>query len=248
MSFLAKARKCDLEILATELGAQVERNMKVIDLKELITTHKNYEETFVKDMLDTIMTEKAEKKTKELELEKLRTQVKNDLATSNPTTQYKPKLDLLTLVPKFDASQNDISLYLVLFERKYESTFHLGGEATPYVEHYTNTGDNPPVSVPLCRKSPAKKKLLRKELDDLLEKGFIEECESPYAALVVLVPKPNGTVSLCVDYRKLNANTIPDACPLSRMDDVPDSNFSLQQTCTANLQAYSKFDTTRVQV
>ncbi|GBN63356.1 hypothetical protein AVEN_218872-1, partial [Araneus ventricosus] len=27
----------------------------------------------------------------------------------------------------------------------------------------------------------------------------------------------------------------------------PDNNFSLQQTCTANLQACSKFDTTRVQ-
>ncbi|GBN44802.1 hypothetical protein AVEN_124160-1 [Araneus ventricosus] len=27
----------------------------------------------------------------------------------------------------------------------------------------------------------------------------------------------------------------------------PDSNFSLQQTCTANLQAYSKVDTTRAQ-
>ncbi|GBN43994.1 Retrovirus-related Pol polyprotein from transposon 17.6 [Araneus ventricosus] len=83
------------------------------------------------------------------------------------------------------------------------------GEFTPYVKHYINTVDNP----------PAKKELLRKELD-VLEKGFIEECESPYAAPVVLVPKRNDTVRLCVDYRKLNANTIPDVYPLPRMDDL----------------------------
>ncbi|GFV17369.1 hypothetical protein TNCV_3199801 [Trichonephila clavipes] len=45
-----------------------------------------------------------------------------------------------------------------------------------------------------------------------------KECESPYTAPVVLVPKSNGTVRLCIDYRKLNAITIPDKYPLSLMD------------------------------
>ncbi|GFT60530.1 hypothetical protein TNCV_1966331 [Trichonephila clavipes] len=51
-------------------------------------------------------------------------------------------------------------------------------------------------------------------------KQFIntEECESPYAAPVVLVPKSNGTVRLCMDYRKLNAITIPDKYSLPLMD------------------------------
>ncbi|GFV96428.1 hypothetical protein TNCV_2870051 [Trichonephila clavipes] len=46
----------------------------------------------------------------------------------------------------------------------------------------------------------------------------LKECESPYAAPVVLVPKSNGTVRLCIDYRKLNAITIPDKYPLPLMD------------------------------
>ncbi|GFV27050.1 transposon Ty3-I Gag-Pol polyprotein [Trichonephila clavipes] len=50
-------------------------------------------------------------------------------------------------------------------------------------------------------------------------KHFINtECESPYAAPVVLVPKSNGTFRLCIDYSKLNAITIPDKCPLPLMD------------------------------
>ncbi|GBN05598.1 hypothetical protein AVEN_273762-1 [Araneus ventricosus] len=51
-------------------------------------------------------------------------------------------------------------------------------------EHYINTGDNPLVSVPPYKMSPSQKELLRIELVDVLEKGFIEKCESPYATPV----------------------------------------------------------------
>lgn len=103
---------------------------------------------------------------------------------------------------------------------KFDTVFKLGGGATPLIEHHIKTGDHPPVAVPPYRMSPAKKELLKKELDDLLEKNIIEECESAYGAPVVLIPKPNGDVRLCIDYRKLNAITIPDVYPLPRMDDI----------------------------
>ncbi|GFV65870.1 retrovirus-related Pol polyprotein from transposon 17.6 [Trichonephila clavipes] len=64
------------------------------------------------------------------------------------------------------------------------------------------------------------KEILRKEIEDLLEKDIIEECESPYGAPVVLIPKPNNQFRLCIDYRKLNEVTVPDTYPLPRMDDL----------------------------
>ncbi|GFU86087.1 hypothetical protein TNCV_3937561 [Trichonephila clavipes] len=66
--------------------------------------------------------------------------------------------------------------------------------------------------------NPVKKEVLREHIEALLRQNVIEECEFPYAAPVVLVPKPNGKVRLCVDYRKLNSVTKVDAYPLPRMD------------------------------
>ncbi|GFU80768.1 retrovirus-related Pol polyprotein from transposon 297 [Trichonephila clavipes] len=110
--------------------------------------------------------------------------------------------------------RNDLMVLL----NESKDVFRLGGEPTPFVKHFINTGDHPLVSTAPYRLSPNRKEHLRKEIDNLLAHNIIEECESPYAAPVVLVPKSNGTVRLCIDYRKLNAITIPEKYPLSLMD------------------------------
>ncbi|KAF2903455.1 hypothetical protein ILUMI_02731 [Ignelater luminosus] len=56
----------------------------------------------------------------------------------------------------------------------------------------------PPISVPPYRMYPARKEILRQELDKLLQQEIIEECESAWAAPVVLVSKPSGQMRLCV--------------------------------------------------
>ncbi|GFV69625.1 hypothetical protein TNCV_4507401 [Trichonephila clavipes] len=109
---------------------------------------------------------------------------------------------------------------LNLLLKSFQNVFEPGGEATNILEHHINTGNSPPISVPPYRMSPVKKEILRKEIEDLLEKDIIEECESPYGAPVVLIPKPNNQFRLCIDYRKLNEVTVSDTYPLSRMDDL----------------------------
>ncbi|GFW34303.1 retrovirus-related Pol polyprotein from transposon 297 [Trichonephila clavipes] len=109
---------------------------------------------------------------------------------------------------------------LNLLLESFQNVFEPGGEARNILEHHINTGNSPPISVPPYRISPVKKKILRKKIQDLLEKYIIEECESLYETPVVLIPKPNNQFRLCIDYRKLYEVKVPDTYPLPRTDDL----------------------------
>ncbi|CAG4935861.1 unnamed protein product [Colias eurytheme] len=103
---------------------------------------------------------------------------------------------------------------------EYSDIFDIVGEPTPFAEHHIDTGDHPPIALPPYRVTPAKKEIMRAELDKMLAEDVIEECESAWAAPCVLVPKRNGTYRFCVDYRKLNAVTKTDAYPMPRIDEL----------------------------
>ncbi|GFV45831.1 retrovirus-related Pol polyprotein from transposon 297 [Trichonephila clavipes] len=103
---------------------------------------------------------------------------------------------------------------------KYEECFQPGGEPIPIIEHRINTRDHLLVAVLPYKMNPSKKEILKREIDRFLAEGIIEECESTYASPVVLMPKPNGTFRLCIDYRKLNEITVAGTYPLPRMDDL----------------------------
>ena len=77
-----------------------------------------------------------------------------------------------------------------------------------------------PVSIPPYRMAQAELTELRKQLDELLEKGFIWSNTSPCGAIVLFAKKVDGSLRLCVDYRKLNQMTIKNKYPLPRIDDL----------------------------
>ncbi|GBG47513.1 hypothetical protein CBR_g81079, partial [Chara braunii] len=72
----------------------------------------------------------------------------------------------------------------------------------------------------IYRMSEEELSVLRAQLDDLLEKGWIRPSSSPYGAPVLFVRKKNKDLRLCIDYRKLNEQTIKNAGPLPRIDDL----------------------------
>ncbi|GBG75628.1 hypothetical protein CBR_g20258 [Chara braunii] len=72
------------------------------------------------------------------------------------------------------------------------------------------------------RMSPRELEELRKQLDELLEKGWIRPSSSPFGAPVLFVPKKEGEPRMCIDYRGLNAITVKNAEPLPRIDDLLD--------------------------
>lgn len=61
--------------------------------------------------------------------------------------------------------------------------------------------------------------VVRSHLWDLLEAGVICDSESPFSSPIVIVHKKNNDVRLCIDSRKLNLQTIKDACALPNLEE-----------------------------
>jgi len=55
-----------------------------------------------------------------------------------------------------------------------------------------------------------------------MAEGKIPGSQSPYGTPILFVPKPDGSLRLCVDYRNLNKLTILNKYPLPLMDELRD--------------------------
>lgn len=75
---------------------------------------------------------------------------------------------------------------------------------------------------PVYRMSPAELEEVRKQLDVLLQNGWIRPSESPYGAPILFVRKKDGSLRMCVDYRRLNAITVKNRAPLPRIEELFD--------------------------
>ena len=109
---------------------------------------------------------------------------------------------------------------------KYKHVFSLTDSdlgKTDLVQHRINTDNAVPIRQRPRRTSPWKQEEIKRQLTDLIEKGAVEESNSPWASPVVLVTKKDGTKRFCVDYRQLNSVTVKDAYPLPRIDDSLDA-------------------------
>ncbi|XP_027155044.1 uncharacterized protein LOC113755186, partial [Coffea eugenioides] len=79
-----------------------------------------------------------------------------------------------------------------------------------------------PISKTPYRMAPAELKELKTQLQELLDRGFIQESESPWGAPVLFVKKKDGGLRMCIDYRGLNNLTIKNKYPLPLIDKLFD--------------------------
>ena len=63
---------------------------------------------------------------------------------------------------------------------------------------------------------------LKKQCIEYFKQGRVRISSSPYAAPIILVRKPDGSMRLCIDYRGVNECTVKDAFPIPRIDDLLD--------------------------
>lgn len=94
---------------------------------------------------------------------------------------------------------------------------------TETVKHKIPTIDQVPVAQPYRRIPPNQFQEAKDHIRKLLDGGIIRESHSPYAAPIVLVRKKDGSLRLCVDYRRLNSKTVRDQFPLPRIEESIDA-------------------------
>ena len=94
---------------------------------------------------------------------------------------------------------------------------------TNLIQHRIDTGDSGPIRQGMRRIPHEQISVLKGEIDKLQKAGAIEESISPFASPVILVKKKDGTMRLCIDYRKLNAVNKKNAHPLPRIKDIFDN-------------------------
>ena len=87
-------------------------------------------------------------------------------------------------------------------------------------EHHIDTGEARPIHCNPHAMPHHLRPVLRTELDDMIERDFIEPSRSSWAAPIVYVRKKDGSWRLCVDFRKLNQVAKICVYPLPRIQDI----------------------------
>ncbi|GBM57954.1 Retrovirus-related Pol polyprotein from transposon 17.6 [Araneus ventricosus] len=140
MALLYKAKKAYLRAVADELGIEATEKMIKPQIIKAIMASEHFEEQLVSNMLeeeevkskDALEVEEKRRNEEiedrrrreqmEFELQKLRLENERCRSESDRvvTAEFsaKPKIDLHTILQKFEPTSNDISLYLILFERQ----------------------------------------------------------------------------------------------------------------------------------
>ena len=61
---------------------------------------------------------------------------------------------------------------------------------------------------------------IKKQIHDLVGRGFIKPSTSTCGSPIVLVPKKDGSWRMCIEYQALNNITVKNMYPLPRIDDI----------------------------
>ena len=79
-----------------------------------------------------------------------------------------------------------------------------------------------PTFVPIYALSEKELAVLKEYIRENLRKGFIRSSKSPAGYPILFAPKKDGTLRLCVDYRKLNEITKKNRYPLPNIQELRD--------------------------
>ncbi len=93
---------------------------------------------------------------------------------------------------------------------------------TQVLQHDVRT---PPGTIVRQRPYPvpeARRHAIEEEVQEMLRLGVIEPTRSPWSSSIVMVPKPDGTLRFCNNFRRLNEVSEFNGYPMPRVDELLD--------------------------
>ena len=82
------------------------------------------------------------------------------------------------------------------------------------------TKEAPPIASAPYRIPDRMKEGVRQEVAKLVEMGVAVPSHSPWASPIVPVPKPDGSIRLCIDYRRINSITEGDPYYMTTLEEI----------------------------
>ncbi|KAI2642995.1 Transposon Ty3-I Gag-Pol polyprotein [Labeo rohita] len=101
---------------------------------------------------------------------------------------------------------------------KRTTVSHKPPEATNVIEHDIRTAPGVIVRQRPYRVPEARRQAIEDEISEMLKLGVIEPSRSVWSSPIVMVPKPDGTLRFCNDFRRLNQVSEFDSYPMPRVD------------------------------
>ncbi|KAJ9563965.1 hypothetical protein OSB04_009125 [Centaurea solstitialis] len=151
----------------------------------------------------------------------------NEARVERAICKGKPVYVLLLAVNRFNDGETPLHVVVRPLLEEFKDVFpsDLPRELPPLrgIEHHIDLIPGAPLpNNPAYRCDPEKTRELQRQVQELIDRGYVRESMSPCSVPALLVPKKDGTMRMCVDSRAINNITVKYRYPIPRLDDMLD--------------------------